>query len=267
VLVSATHPAGGVVAALIAVATWLAYAGFGASYTLYSFAITADVVLLLSPLGGNELSTVVDRGLDTLLGGVLALAAYAIWPTWERGTLRSTTRQLIGALSTYSTVLLTGYADPESVDRSAISTAAAAARRARIAAQASLNRAIAEPSRAGADTDTAASVLAASRRIVIALHALRATLDDATEHAAVPEVIPIRDEIATTLNGLAAGQDVAVEGLRERQHSLAADDPNHRDAASLHTRRRVLVAAHLDPLVDSVDTLAHVITSAESTAG
>jgi uncharacterized membrane protein YccC len=263
VLIATAHPAGGIVAVLIAVATWLAYAGFGASYALYSFAITSNVVLLLSPLGGNELSTVADRGLDTLLGGVLALAAYAVWPTWERGTLLSTTSALISSLSSYSTVLLTGYADPDEVDHAAIRAAAASARRARIAAQASLNRAIAEPPRAAADTDTAAGVLAAARRIVIALHALRATLDDATEHVAVPDVIPIRDEIARTLDGLAAGRAVTVEGLRERQHQLETDDPRGPDPSTLHARRRALVAAHLDPLVDSVDTLAHVIMSAK----
>jgi uncharacterized membrane protein YccC len=265
-LVVAIHPSGGVLAVLIGVATWAAYTTFGASYALYSFTITALVVLLVTPLGGNELSTVADRGLDTLVGGALALGAYAIWPTWEAPTLTASTAALLSALAEYAGTLLGAYADPDSVTRADIAAAAAAARRARITAQASLNRAIAEPPRAGADTDTAAGVLAAARRIVIALHALRATLDDASEMVAVPEVVAVRDGIVSALAGLADRRPVEVDDLREKQQQLEAGEAEHPMPASLHARRRALLAAHLDPLVDSVDTLAHVLSSEQPQA-
>jgi len=122
-----------------------------------------------------------------------------------------------------------------------------------------LTRAVAEPARAGADTVTAAGVLAAARRIVIALHALRATLDDATEHVAVPEAAGMRTAVTEALRGLAVHDDRAVAGLRERQQDLDAG-PAH-DPTSLVARRGALLAAHLDPLVDSVDTLAHVLST------
>jgi uncharacterized membrane protein YccC len=255
-LVVAIHPSGAVLSVLLIVATWAAYASFAASYALYSFAITTVVVLLLTPIGGNELSTVADRGLDTLVGGALALIGYALWPTWERGTLAASTDRLLTALAAYADVLLTAYVDPSSVDRVSVAAAASTARSARIAAQASLNRAIAEPPRAGADVDTASGVLAAARRIVISLHALRTTIDDADTHVAVPEVAPMRDAVVAALRGLASHHPEAVTGLRERQQQLEffGDEPG-----LLRERRRALVAAHLDPLVDSVDTLAHVM--------
>ncbi|HEX3823416.1 MAG TPA: FUSC family protein [Mycobacteriales bacterium] len=258
-LIVAIHPSGAVLSVLLAIATWAAYTSFAASYALYSFAVTAVVVLLLTTLGGNELTTVADRGLDTLVGGALALVGYAVWPTWERETLSTSTNRLLSALADYADVLLAAYIDPESVDRSEVGAAATTARRARIAAQASLNRAIAEPARAGADTDSAAGILATGRRIVIALHALRATIDDATEHTAVPEVADIRDAIVTALRQLSAGRPAAVSGLRDRQQDLETDIGD--DPGSLRARRRALVAAHLDPLVDSIDTLAHVMNS------
>jgi uncharacterized membrane protein YccC len=258
-LIVAIHPSGTVLSILLAVATWAAYTSFAASYALYSFAVTAVVVLLLTTLGGNELSTVADRGLDTLVGGALALVGYAVWPTWERETLATSTNRLLSALADYADVLLAAYVDPSSVDRSEVGAAATAARRARIAAQASLNRAVAEPARAGADTDSAAGILAAGRRIVIALHALRATIDDATEHIAVPEVADIRAAIVAALRGLSTGHPAEVGGLRERQQELETD--SGADPGSLRARRRALVAAHLDPLVDSIDTLAHVMNS------
>jgi hypothetical protein len=262
-----TRPSGAELALLIAVAGWLAYTTLGASYALYSFAITSMVVLLLTPVGGNDWSTVADRGLDTLIGGVLALGAYSVWPTWEAPTLAAATNRLLNTLAGYAHLLLSAYADPESIDRTAIAAAAATARRSRVAAQESLSRAIAEPARSRADTDTAAGVLAAARRIVIALHALRVTLDDATELVAVAEVAGIRDEIVTALRGLAADRAVTVANLRERQQDLEADEGSHVDPGSLSARRRALVAAHLDPLVDGVDTLAHVITSAKPATG
>ena len=258
-LVVAIHPSGLALTLLLALMTWAAYTTFGASYALYSFAVTAIVVLLLTPVGGNDLSTVADRGLDTLVGGALALLAYAVWPTWERATLTASTDRLIGALATYADAVLGAYLDPESAERESVTAAALAARRARTAAQASLTRAVAEPARAGADTVTAAGVLAAARRIVIALHALRATLDDASEHVAVPEVAGMRLAVSEALRGLAAHDDRAVTGLRERQQELDAG-PAH-DLTSLAARRRALLAAHLDPLVDSVDTLAHVMSA------
>jgi uncharacterized membrane protein YccC len=258
-LVVAIHPSGATLSILIAMATWAAYTSFGASYALYSFAVTAIVVLLLTPLGGNGLSTVADRGLDTLVGGAIALTGYALWPTWERETLSTSTRRLVEALAAYADVVLAAYIDPDAVDRGAVGAAATTARRARIAAQASLNRAMAEPPRAGADTESAAGILAAARRIVIALHALRATLDDATEHVAVPEIAEIRAAIVDALRGLAAGGPAAVGGLREKQQRLDSEAGD--DLISLWARRRAVVAAHLDPLVDSVDTLAHVMNS------
>jgi uncharacterized membrane protein YccC len=256
-LVVAIHPSSLTLSILIAVMTWAAYTCFAASYALYSFAVTAIVVLLLEALGSTGLSTVADRGLDTLVGGALALVGYAVWPTWEGGTLTASTDRLLSALASYADVVLSAYVDPASVERSDIDAAATVARRARIAAQASLSRAVAEPRRAGADTDTASGILAAARRIVISLHALRATVDDATEHAAVPEVAEVRDAIVAALAGLAAHHPSAVTGLRDKQEDLdvdAAEDP-----ASLRARRLALVAAHLDPLVDSIDTLAHVM--------
>jgi uncharacterized membrane protein YccC len=259
-LIVAIHPSGFTLTLLLAATTWAAYTSFAASYALFSFAVTAIVVLLLTPLGGNQLSTVADRGLDTLVGGVLALLGYVVWPTWEAGTLNEATDRLLDALATYAEVLLTAYVDPAQIDRSAIGAAALSARRARVAAQASLNRAVAEPARAGADADAAAGVLAAARRIVIALHALRVTIDDADELVPVPEVAAIRDAVVTALCGLAAHHPAAVSGLRDRQQELESDDDG--DLTSLHARRRALVAAHLDPLVDSIDTLAHVMSRA-----
>jgi hypothetical protein len=261
-LVELVHPNDVALTALVALATWAAYACFAASYTLYSLAITSLVVLLLTPIGGSSLSTVADRGLDTLVGGALALAGYLVWPTWEGRSLPAAVDTLLNALATYAHAVLGHYVDPEGADRGATGRAAVAARRARIAALASLTRAAAEPARGGADLSDANRRLAAARRIVIALHALRATIDDATEHVAVPEAAPLREAMVDALRATAQRRPAEVADLRAMQEGLDAEVAG--DPHGLHARRLSLLAAYLDPLVDSVDTLAHV--SADSSA-
>jgi uncharacterized membrane protein YccC len=255
-LVELLHPGGAGLTALVVVSTWAAYACFAASYALYSLSITALVVLLLTPIGGSSLSTVADRGLDTLVGGGLALAGYLIWPTWEGRELPAAVDTLLDALATYADAVLGHYVEPDGADRAATGRAAVAARRARIAAVASLTRAAAEPARGGADLADANRRLAAARRIVIALHALRATVDDATEHVAVPEAEPLRAAVVSALRATAQRRPAAVADLRAMQEDLDADVTG--DPHGLHARRLSLLAAYLDPLVDSVDTLAHV---------
>ena len=54
------------------------------------------------------------------------------------------------------------------------------------------------------------------------------------------------------------GQSGNVDSLREDQSRL--DDLARQDTTSLHSRRLGVVAAHLDPLVDSINTAAHVLS-------
>ena len=262
-VVALLHPADALLVLLIAVFAWASYTVFAASYALYTFMLTGLVVLLLSTYDARPLEAVADRGLDTLVGGALALGGYLLWPTREAATLRSSTSTLYDALADYADVVFAGYVDPARIDATALGAAALGARRARVEVQASYERAVAEPARTRPDVQTAASVLAAARRIALALHSLRTTLQDASEHVALPEVAGIGDELAGSLRALSRGASVSAD-LREQQHRLE-DAARCGDPADLRTRRLALVAAHLDPLVDSVDTLGHVVGAGDAT--
>jgi uncharacterized membrane protein YccC len=256
-IVVAVHPSGTAVTLLVFGFAWASYASFGASYAVYSFLITGLVVLLIAPTGPNAISTVGDRGLDTLVGGALALVAYAVWPTWEGGATADAQSALLRGLADYADLVLGGYVDPQAVDASALARQATVLRRARATAIGSLERAAAEPERLRGDTDRAARVMAATRRIVVTLHALRTTLQDATERPPVPEVAAARDAVVAALRGLAGSDCSALTGLREHQQSL--EDAARSQLETLHARRLAVVAAHLDPLVDAIDTAGHVI--------
>jgi uncharacterized membrane protein YccC len=262
-VVDVAHPDDAVTIALITVLAWAAYAVFGASYAVYSLVVSALVVLLLSPTGNGSLATAVGRGASTLVGGALAMVAVVAWPTWERSALPAALSGLMRALSRYADLVLAGYVDPTSVDRRAVAEAADAARRARATAQASLDRAAAEPARVQADVGSASGVLAAASRIVIALHSLRVTLEDTATPLGLPEAEPARAAVVGALEALASpGAVPARAGLRDHQQWLAqaaADESVGGPAGGLRARRLGQLATHLDPLVDSVDTAAHLL--------
>ena len=51
---------------------------------MFATAITAMVVFLIWLNGVAPIPVMATRAMNTAAGGVIALAAYWIWPTWER---------------------------------------------------------------------------------------------------------------------------------------------------------------------------------------
>jgi uncharacterized membrane protein YccC len=266
-LVGGLHPHDMELTVLVGVFAAASYAVFGASYAVYTFALTGVVVLLVSTFDPRPLAAVADRGLDTLVGGALALGGYALWPTREGSTLRATSSALLDSLATYAGAVLGAFADPSTIDEAQLPALARAARRSRADAQASLDRASAEPARGRPDIEEAASLLASARRIVVTLHSLRATVQDSAEAVPVPELLPMRADVVGALRAAANRDPAQTPDLREAQHRLE-EAAGRGDVATMHGRRLALAAAHLDPLVDSVHTIEHVLFgAAEGSAG
>lgn len=116
-----------------------------------------------------------DRFIDTAVGGVIALAAAMLWPNWERGQVPERLSDLLGAYRDYLQMMI----DPNTTKahRSAVRSFA---RLARSSAEASLDRARAEPVDAQAIVDLGSAVLAHSHRLVHALTAIDASRAAAT---------------------------------------------------------------------------------------
>src|SRR3954454_11440612 len=267
-LIALARPTGGSLVLAVTLLAWLSYTVFAASFTIYTLALTALVVLLVSTGDPKPLSAVADRAWDTLLGGTIALIGYAVWPTREAATLRTTVSRLLAALATYADAVFDGYV-VGGVDQALhprLAEGARPSRRARADAQASLDRATAEPARLRADTTLAQSVLAGARRIVIVLHALRTTLQDSADPVAVPEVETVGRAVVDALrqleNAVRSLQPVQLPDLRALQQQLEVTADGMPDER--RSRRIALVAAHLDPLVDAVDTVAHMLDPAQA---
>ncbi|EYB68574.1 hypothetical protein DEIPH_ctg020orf0008 [Deinococcus phoenicis] len=170
-LVWAFHPGAGALLFGLA-AAWLSYAVFLASYAAFSAAITVYVVMLLVASGVAEGAVAGERLLFTLLGGVIALAVYPLWPDWQSRQLRAGLEQAARAQVTYLQAVaeLWQGGDPE-----AVSQARARARALRVKAEGLVRAAHLEPARVAdlplTQAEGALMRLNASAALSLSLHA------------------------------------------------------------------------------------------------
>ncbi|MEV6547413.1 FUSC family protein [Streptomyces sp. NPDC051597] len=145
-LVQLTHPGPGLSVTLAVLCAFLMYLLMRTGYAAASACVSAYVVFLLGTGGSQWTQTVPDRVLLTLLGGVLAMAAYALYPAWETPRLRTRLADWLAACGRYAAAVTDRYADPaapaDAVRRTLLDTRAA-----RLAWQEALERATHEPVR------------------------------------------------------------------------------------------------------------------------
>lgn len=194
------------------------------------------------------------RALDTALGSALALAAYLLWPTWERGRERAVLARMLDAYRDYLTAVLCGDARARFETRSG-------ARAARSNAQASIARLRQEPL-GHSNVSRAEALLSQANRFMRAAMTLEAARTDARDPPLPSQVATFADACASALREAAASvredhAPAAWPHLRELQRALSAalNDP-------AHPVPTVLSAALLDAsdrIVDSIDSLLHVL--------
>lgn len=250
-------PAGGgwQVALIAILAFGMRLAGPG-NVALSAVALSGLVVVLLEINGVPAHDTVLSRALATLAGGALAVLAAVTLPAWERKYVPDRLAALLGAYRDYLLVL----ADPGS-DRTALQRVRAAARLARINAQASLDRAQAEPVGAQAQVELGRSVLAHTHRFVhamLAFDALRVPVHDA---GGVPELAVF---LASAAEALADARAVVAAtapphgapGLRTLQEQLAEALIARPEQVGGPEAAATLIDA-TDRITNSLDTLLH----------
>lgn len=218
-------------------------------YGIAVVCLTGLVVILLSFYGIPAEASVQARAIDTVLGSALALVAYLIWPTWERGREREVLAGMLDAYRAYAVAVLRG--DAQSRHDTRIE-----ARAARSRAQASLDRLRAEPA-SRASVPRAEALVAQANRVVRAAMTLEAARSDA---AAISNA---------QLDGFAQACDAALREaaaalresrvpqgdhpLRARQLALAASLPEPGGAFDAGLRDAS------DRIVDAIDSLLHVL--------
>jgi len=218
--------------------------------------LTALIVVLLTFEGMAPGETMPARALGTSIGSALALLAYVVWPTWERGRVRPALADMLDAYRRYFLAVIEDGSrvrvDIRRLGRSARSNA-----------EASLDRLRGEPGRGSRLVATAEGIFANANRFIRAAMALEAARQGPVELPARAAVTEFAARVDASVLAIASGlrSDAAPPldtGLRAAQRALAAAV----EAAAGNDDERALAAAWIDAsdrIVDSVDTLAHLM--------
>ena len=163
------QPAAALQIALLAAFTFLCRCFGPANYGILTAAVSGLVVLLIALTGVAPQQVIVARGLNTTIGGLLALIAYAVWPTWERAQLPEAMAAVLDAYRNYFHAL-TAQAS------SALDPLRLEARLARTNMEASVERYRAEPGASADQLERLMSMLASSHRFAHAVMTIEAEL-------------------------------------------------------------------------------------------
>ncbi|MCL5052742.1 MULTISPECIES: FUSC family protein [Ferrimicrobium] len=112
IIIALTPPVAAMIV-LVAIVTWAGFASFRANYFFYSISITAVVVALFVLLGATATTIAVDRLIDTLVGGVIAVIIAFVAPTWISDPLPALVGSTLLAQASFMEFLGTHWAKNE----------------------------------------------------------------------------------------------------------------------------------------------------------
>ncbi|MGW2286020.1 FUSC family protein [Streptomyces phaeochromogenes] len=224
--------------------------------------IAAYVVFLLG-MGGEEWTqTVPERVLLTLMGGFLAMLAYAVYPAWETPRLRTRLADWLAAQGPYVAAVFGSYADPSASNAPNVREALLTARTARAAWHAAVARATAEPVRhrglSRTAADDAEDALAQLGRVAMLLEA------HLPERGAtpVPPAARFADALReSTHKGAKAIRERRVptwDAVREALDAWETENPENADKVVRNTA--TLVLDTLTELSEALDTAVPPMT-------
>ncbi|HZE38588.1 MAG TPA: FUSC family protein [Stackebrandtia sp.] len=96
-----------------------AFAGYFAmpvSYVIFSAAVAGFSVFQIDLAGQSALTAAAERGVATVVGGVLALTLYTLWPTWQTRRLPDLLADLVESYRDYADLVLDMQARPAERD-------------------------------------------------------------------------------------------------------------------------------------------------------
>lgn len=87
-----------------------------ANYGLFAMILSALVVFIMGLSGVSPQEVIWDRGINTLIGGALAMALYLLWPTSERLQIRENLERLLVGNRTYLSRVLAQNRIPQNLE-------------------------------------------------------------------------------------------------------------------------------------------------------
>jgi uncharacterized membrane protein YccC len=228
--------------------------GIGAAnYGVFSIAISALIVFLVAATGIPPKDVVVERALNTTAGGVLALIAYALWPTWERMQVTELMAQMLDSAREYFHEVNLRLAGKEPTDAASLEEARTSWRRARSNVEASVDRVCAEPGTPPEKAYLLTAMLASSHGLVHAVAGLDASLAQQTQ-ISNPAFLQFAQDVEFTLYFLAQ----ALRGSRAASDTLPKLREDYRRLVEARVRFSpddTFLIMETDRLVVSLNTL------------
>jgi len=237
-----------------------------ANYGIFGVAISALVVLLIAITGISPREVIAARGVNTIIGGALALAAYAVWPTWERNRLPEFFGALFDAYrNSFASIVKSILAPDENTARERERTRQAA-RVARTNLETSVERLAAEPGVSADQATYVNSMLAASHRFAHAMIALEAGIPATGFESPRPQFRAFANAVEKTLQLLSAR--VAGQHVGERDFpELRAAYTRLVEAGDPTVARYAFVNVEADRMVNSLNTLREQVMAWQRASG
>ena len=259
-------PSGGFEVVLIGVFMFLLRCFGPGNYGIFAAFLSALVVLMFAVTGVEPGPVIAARGLNTFAGGVLALAAYQVWPTWERSLVPEALARLLDAYRIYFQALCKSYIEPERSFSAELETARQAGRLARSNAEASVARLATEPGVTPRRIARVNAVLANSHRFIHAAMSMEAGLARSRPAPARAEFRTFANHVDLVLYYLTAslrGSKIPPAewpDLREDHYGLVhAGDPR--------VERYALSNVEADRMVNSLNTLVEEVAETRGVGG
>jgi uncharacterized membrane protein YccC len=229
-----------------------------ANYGIFGVAVSALVVLLISITGVSPKTVILARGLNTIMGGTLALVAYAAWPTWERTQVAEIVARLLNSYRVYFwkvVEVLSGHpgATAEDLDKLRL-----VSRIARTNAVASVDRMQAEPGTRAAEVALLIGMLASSHRFIYAVLSVEAGILPAARPAIRDEFRVFADDVNKTLEGLVA-QLRGLHAPGQKWPDLREDHRRLTQNPLSSGEQYALVNVEADRMTNSLNTLREQI--------
>jgi uncharacterized membrane protein YccC len=241
------------VAGMIFILRWIGPANYG----IFVTALSAMVVLLIGITGVSPQEVIYARAVNTLVGGLMAMLAYILWPTWERTQAGPAFADMMENYREYFRAVVSAYGDGslEAINKTRVN-----GRRARSNAEASVDRMTTEPGMTKDRVIRLNAILVSSHSFVHAVMALESGLYQTTRMAPRRETNEFALLVDQTLASIA-------DALRHNK-PLPRELPDLRAAHNriLHSRepgsgRYTLVNIETDRITTSVNTLVENIRS------
>jgi uncharacterized membrane protein YccC len=223
-----------------------------ANYGIFCVVVSGLIVLLLAINGVSPAEVIWARGINTMAGGILALLAYWLWPTWERTRVSERFAQMLDAYRDYVRAL--SHAAPDhGFTTPQLEPSRRAARMARATLENSIDRLSTEPGTTRGQMDQLNAAMASSHRFIHAAMALDAIVSQGSTLSTAPGWEMFSSQAEKTVSLLAS----ALRGAR----TMPRDFPDLRAEHRLLVKERFSTAGPFDAINVEADRMTNSVNT------